>query len=91
MKTISDYIKTVLESEGAVNVVSSGAIETRDVPLGGVKKRKDESQAYEGDNPLVQNIGKFPLADGATAPDVGDGKDNGHMFKQKQAEAGYTG
>lgn len=92
MKTIADYIKAITESEGAVNTMSSGAIATKDVPLGKIAKRKEvkESDAYEGDNPLANNIGKFPLATGATAPSA-DGvtcddsdEDKKHAFHLKQ-------
>ena len=119
MKTVSDYIKTVMESEGAVNVVSDGNVALREVPLSKVVKRKPaevkESDAYQGDNPLKDNIGKMPLvgdakpedqkqhnplADnvgkapltGVQAPEVDTGgTTNGHLFKQKQDKAGYTG
>lgn len=113
MKTISDFVK-LKESEAAVNTVGDGNVALREVPLGAkINKRKDESAAYEGDNPLKDMIGKFPLngdqtdpqthtnplADnvgkfplsGVQAPDIDDGKSNGHMFKQKQDQYGYTG
>lgn len=70
MKTVSDFIKTLTEDgEGAVNTISSGAIATKEVPLGKMAKRKDvkESEAYEGENPLADNVGKFPLM-GVQAP-----------------------
>jgi len=118
MKTVADYIQ-VLESEAAVNNVGDGNVALREVPLTKkVAKRKpanEEGRAYEGDNPLKDNIGKLPLvgdakpesqkqhnplADnvgktpltGVQAPDVDTGDTtNGHLFKQKQDKAGYTG
>lgn len=96
MQTVSDYIKFLTESEGAVNTVSSGSIAQKDVPLGKVQKRKDlkESDAYEGPNPLADNIGKFPLLNattgqagveiekGASPEDADEHKK--HMFHLKQ-------
>lgn len=77
MKTIADYIK-VLEDAVATNTVSSGAIATKDVPLGAVQKRKPvEETVGPGDgnptkplgttgvddpNPLIDSVGKDPLA-----------------------------
>lgn len=91
MKTVSDYLKTLTESEGAVNTISSGAVETTPTP-GKVQKRKvQESDAYEGENPLADNAGKFPLVQGATAPDVDTSDKAAHMFHAKQDHQGYTG
>lgn len=82
MKTVADYIKTLEESEGAVNTVSSGSIATKEVPLGKVQKRKtDESNAYEGENPLADAEGKFPLLS-VQAPDQEN--DPNYLFHQKQ-------
>ncbi len=50
MKTVLDYIQ-LLESEAAVNVVSSGAVATKEVPLGTVQKRK-----------TLESVGTDPLA-----------------------------
>lgn len=95
MKTVADYIKLVLESEASVNTVSSGAIATKEVPLGGkgnIQKRKPlEEGEQEGDkNDGVpeglpdDHVGKDPMRN-VYAPDVETGTDNGHMFHQKQA------
>lgn len=79
MKTVADYIQLMLESEAAINAVSPGAIATKDVPLGKVQKRKNgelkESEAYDGDNPLANAAGKFPL--------IGVGGESGHVEVEK--------
>jgi hypothetical protein len=83
MKTVSDYIKLV-ESEGAVNTVSSGAIAGKDVPLGKVQKRKvQESDAYEGENPLADAAGDIPLLT-VYAPESPTTQCDPHRFHQKQ-------
>ena len=53
MKTVLDYIQ-ILESEGASNVVSSGAIATTTPPIGALKKRKPPA--------TVESAGSDPLA-----------------------------
>ena len=73
MKSVADYV-ALLESEGAVNNVSDGNVALREVPLTkNVVKRKPiagaaESAAYQGENPLKDNIGKMPLV-GDEKPD----------------------
>lgn len=84
MKTVADYIALV-ESEGSVNTVSSGAIATKEVPMGKVHKRKDvkESEAYEGENPLADAAGKTPLLS-VYAPESPTTQCDPHRFHQKQ-------
>lgn len=98
MKTIADYIK-VLEDAVATNTVSSGAIATKDVPLGAVAKRKTvEETVGPGDgnptlplgttgvddpNPLIDSVGKDPLATVYAPAGKGPGDDEMHLRKQQ--------
>lgn len=92
MNAVIAYLKSLTEDAVPVNTISGGAVATTPTPAGKVQKRKvDESDAYEGENPLADNIGKFPLT-GVVAPEVDTGgTDNGHMFRMKQDQSGYTG
>lgn len=88
MKSVTDYINSITEEGEAMptNTVSGGAIATKDVPLGKVQKRKpleEESGAYEGENPLADAAGKFPLLS-VQAPELPPESDEKHMFKAKQ-------
>lgn len=91
MKTVADYIKLVEDGEAAAtNMVSTGAIAMKDVPLGKVQKRKPVEEGEvpaEGEehvNKPEDRCGTDPLAQ-VYAPDVNIGTDNGHMFHMKQA------
>lgn len=81
MRTVADYIQLV-ESEGAVNVVSSGAVATKDVPLGKVQKRKTVESV--GTDPLAHVYAPVTDADqgGVTAED--DDEHKRRMFHLKQ-------
>jgi hypothetical protein len=97
MKTVADYIQTLVEDATAVNTTGP-EIATKDVPLGGVQKRKQpteesfKDEAAEGEAPpgepakdrYSDRVGTDPLAQ-VYAPDIDTGTDNGHMFHQKQA------
>lgn len=56
MKTVSDYLQ-LLESEGSVNTATSGAIASKDVPLGAVKKRKVEEDTQLDEKKEVAHYG----------------------------------
>ena len=83
MKSVSDFIRLV-EDAAAVNVVSAGAIATKDVPLGKIAKRKTQESA--GTDPMAHiyapDKANVEIEDGATPEDAEAKKK--HMFHQKQ-------
>ena len=96
MKTVSDFLRLVCEEgEASVNVVSSGAIATKDVPLGKFAKRKAQDEAQKPVTAQHPVEVKVPLSDvnapekagveiedGATPEDADAHKK--HMFHLKQ-------
>jgi hypothetical protein len=83
MRTVSDFIQ-LIESEAAVNVVSSGDVATREVPIGKVVKRKTLESV--GTDPLATayapETNGVEIEKGATPEDSDDHKK--HMFHLKQ-------
>ena len=65
MKSVNDYLKLVCEEgEAATNVVSSGAIASKEVPLGKFAKRKKAVEAAQLPNTSKDAIDvKVPLSD----------------------------
>lgn len=85
MKTVLDYIQ-LLESEAATNTMGSGAIATKDVPLGKVQKRKSADESVlsvvsTGTDPLA-GVQAAPTPDGVTDQDADEHKKR--MFQLKQ-------
>lgn len=89
MKTVSDFIQ-LLESEGAVNTMGSGAIATVEPPIGAVQKRKKpatvESLSVDTTNvdPL-SNVYAKPTPDDVLTPVAADDDEQKKkFFHQKQ-------